>query len=112
MRMVDCNSHDLQTPINLENLLRQRQMEGERIECKAGWNPDAIFRTLCAFANAFKNLRGGYTVIGQDCDAAGMPVFPPVGLEENFHLDKLRVPKKIRHQRPTQAGKWEVIDKS
>ncbi len=29
-------------PINLENLLRQRQVEGERIEYKAGWNPDAI----------------------------------------------------------------------
>jgi hypothetical protein len=28
-------------PINLENLLRQRQVEGERIETKAGWNPDA-----------------------------------------------------------------------
>jgi hypothetical protein len=27
-------------PINLENLLRQRQVEGERIEYKAGWNPD------------------------------------------------------------------------
>jgi hypothetical protein len=30
-------------PINLENLLRQRQVEGERIEYKAGWNPDACF---------------------------------------------------------------------
>ena len=28
-------------PINLENLLRQRQMEGERTETKAGWNPGA-----------------------------------------------------------------------
>ena len=76
-------------PINLENLLRQRQVEGERIEYKAGWNPDAILRTLCAFANDFENLGGGYVVIGQDCDAAGIPVFPPVGLEEN-QLDKLQ----------------------
>jgi ATP-dependent DNA helicase RecG len=76
-------------PINLENLLRQRQVEGERIEYKAGWNPDAILRTLCAFANDFENLGGGYVVIGQDCDAAGMPVFPPVGLEEN-QLDKIQ----------------------
>jgi len=29
-------------PINLENLLRQRQVEGVRIEYKAGWNPDAF----------------------------------------------------------------------
>lgn len=33
-------------PINLEYLLRQRQVEGERIEYKAGWNPDAIMRTM------------------------------------------------------------------
>ena len=32
-------------PISLEKLLRQRQVEGERIECKAGWNRDAILRT-------------------------------------------------------------------
>ncbi len=52
-------------PINLENLLRQRQVEGERIEDKAGWNPDAILRTLCAFANDFETSGGGYVVIGQ-----------------------------------------------
>lgn len=27
--------------------------ESERIEYKAGWNPDPIVRTLCAFANDF-----------------------------------------------------------
>ena len=26
-------------PINLDDLLRQRTVEGERIEYKAGWNP-------------------------------------------------------------------------
>ena len=75
--------------INLENLLRQRQVEGERIEYKAGWNPDAILRTLCAFANDFENLGGGYVVIGQDCDASGMPVFPPVGVPDD-QLDKIQ----------------------
>lgn len=65
-------------PINLQDLLRQRTVEGERIEYKAGWNPDAILRTICAFANDFANLGGGYVVIGQDCDAHGLPVFPPV----------------------------------
>ncbi|OHC61862.1 MAG: transcriptional regulator [Rhodocyclales bacterium GWA2_65_19] len=76
-------------PINLQDLLRQRKVEGERIEYKAGWNPDAILRTLCAFANDFENLGGGYVVIGQDCDANGRPVFPPVGLAEN-RLDKIQ----------------------
>ena len=76
-------------PINLEDLLRQCAVEGERIEYKAGWNPDAILRTLCAFANDFENLGGGYVVIGQNCDAGGQPVFPPVGVLDN-QLDKIQ----------------------
>lgn len=76
-------------PINLHDLLRQRTVEGERIEYKAGWNPDPIIRTVCAFANDFENLGGGYVVIGQDCDANGQPVFPPVGLADN-QLDKIQ----------------------
>lgn len=76
-------------PINLNDLLRQRTVEGERIEYKTGWNPDAIIRTLCAFANDFENLGGGYVVIGQDCEANGQPVFPPVGLADN-QLDKIQ----------------------
>jgi ATP-dependent DNA helicase RecG len=39
-------------PINLTDLLRQRTVEGERIEYKTGWNPDAIFRILCACASS------------------------------------------------------------
>ena len=76
-------------PINLEDLLRQRRVEGERIEYKAGWNPDATIRTLCAFANDFENLGGGYVVIGQDCGDAGRPVFPPKGLRDN-QLDRIQ----------------------
>ncbi|BBP63184.1 hypothetical protein PHLH5_07250 [Pseudomonas sp. Cab53] len=37
---------------------------GERIEYKAGWNLDAILRTLRAFANDVESLGGGYMVIG------------------------------------------------
>ena len=76
-------------PINLEDLLRQRTVERDRIEYKAGWNPDAIVRTLCAFANDFENLGGGYVIIGQDCDEHGQPVFPPVGVADN-QLDKIQ----------------------
>ena len=60
-------------PINLNDLLRQRTVEGERIEYKTGWNPDAIIRTLCAYANDFENLGGGYVVIGQDWPAGVSP---------------------------------------
>lgn len=76
-------------PINLSDLLHRRTVEGERIEYKAGWNPDPIIRTLCAFANDFANLGGGYIVIGQDCDANGQPIFPPVGLQSN-QLDRIQ----------------------
>jgi ATP-dependent DNA helicase RecG len=76
-------------PINLHTLLRQRTVESERIEYKAGWNPDPIIRTLCAFANDFENLGGGYVIIGQDCDASGKPLFPPVGIPEH-QLDKIQ----------------------
>jgi ATP-dependent DNA helicase RecG len=76
-------------PLRLDDLLRQRTVEGDRIEYKAGWNPDAVIKTLCAFANDFENLGGGYVVIGQDCDADGQPIFPPVGLPAN-RLDKIQ----------------------
>lgn len=76
-------------PINIEDLLRQRTVEGERMEYKAGWNPAAIMRTLCAFANDFENLGGGYIVIGQDCDESGRPVFPPVGVADDA-LDRIQ----------------------
>jgi ATP-dependent DNA helicase RecG len=76
-------------PINIANLLRQRTVESERIEFKAGWNPDAIIRTLCAFANDFENLGGGYVVIGQDCDAQGRALHPPVGVADD-QVDKIQ----------------------
>ena len=41
-------------PINLQDLLRQRTVVGERIAYKAGWNPDAIIRTLCPFPSDFE----------------------------------------------------------
>jgi ATP-dependent DNA helicase RecG len=76
-------------PLNLDDLLRQRTVEGDRIEYKAGWNPDAIIKTLCAFANDFENLGGGYVVIGQNCDKDGKAIFPPVGLNDN-QLDPIQ----------------------
>src|SRR6516165_7638609 len=76
-------------PLHLDDLLRQRTVEGDRIEYKAGWNPDATLRTLSAFANDFENLGGGYVVIGQDCNEHGQPIFPPVGLNDN-QLDPIQ----------------------
>ncbi len=65
--------------INIDNLLHQRTIESERIEYKQGWNPESILHSLCAFANDFHNLGGGYVVIGV-AEEKGQPVLPPAGL--------------------------------
>ena len=51
-------------PINVEDLLKQRKVESDRIEFKKGWNPDRIYRSICAFANDFDNIGGGYILVG------------------------------------------------
>lgn len=76
-------------PVNVDDLLHQRQVEGARIEYKAGWNPDPILRTLCAFANDFENLGGGYIVVGLECDQDGQPIYPPQGIPAN-QLDRIQ----------------------
>ena len=66
--------------INLHDLLRQRTIEGERVEYKAGWNPQAVLHTICAFANDFHNLGGGYVVLGVE-ERDGQPLLPPSGID-------------------------------
>ena len=49
-------------PINIDNLLRRRTIESERVEYKAGWNPESVLHTLGAFANDF-HRRGASNAI-------------------------------------------------
>jgi len=51
-------------PVNIHEVLRGRPVEWERLEFKRGWNPEAVLHTLCAFANDFHNLGGGYIFVG------------------------------------------------
>ena len=67
-------------PINLQDLLRQRTIEGERVEYKTGWNPLRVLHTICAFANDFHNLGGGYVLLGVE-ESNGLPVLPPKGID-------------------------------
>lgn len=67
-------------PINIESLLHGKAVEWERLEFKAGWNPLATLHTICAFANDFHNLGGGYIVLGVK-EHNGRPVLPPAGLD-------------------------------
>jgi ATP-dependent DNA helicase RecG len=55
-------------PIDIEALLNKQRIESERIEFKKGWNPTSIYHTICAFANDFDNLGGGYILVGVEQD--------------------------------------------
>jgi ATP-dependent DNA helicase RecG len=66
-------------PLNINDLLHLRVIESERLEFKEGWNPDPIIRTICAFANDFQDLGGGYVVVGV-AEQDGRPVLPPGGV--------------------------------
>ena len=53
------------------------------MEFKASWDPDRtgpqVLRTICAFANDYHNLNGGYVVIGV-AEHEGRALLPPAGL--------------------------------
>lgn len=72
----------MRLPINIEELLSGRAVEGDRIEYKTGWNPDAIYRTICAFANDFDETGGGYIVVGVK-EENGHAIRPVIGIDPN-----------------------------
>ena len=69
----------MRLPINIEELLSGRAVEGDRLEYKTGWNPDAIYRTICAFANDFDETGGGYIVVGVQ-EEKGRAIRPVIGV--------------------------------
>lgn len=50
----------MELELSIEDLLNKRRVESDRIEFKASWNPDDIYHSICAFANDFDNVGGGY----------------------------------------------------
>jgi hypothetical protein len=75
-------------PISVSDLLDRHIVESERLELKAGWNPAAIMRSVCAFANDFQNLGGGYILIGTEAKD-GLPVLPPKGVPHG-QIDRIQ----------------------
>ena len=73
----------MKLPINIEELLGGRAVEGNRIEYKTGWNPDAIYRTICAFANDFDETGGGYIVVGVQ-EEKGHAIRPVTGINPDL----------------------------
>ena len=70
-------------PINIDDLINARTVEWERLEFKEGWNPEDVLHSMCAFANDFHNLGGGYIILGIK-EKNGRPVLPPKGLCKNI----------------------------
>ncbi|MDD5035832.1 MAG: ATP-binding protein [Methylococcaceae bacterium] len=90
-------------PINLNDLLYLRGVESARVEFKASWDEKTtgaqIIRTICAFANDFHNLNGGYIVVGV-AEQNGHAVLPPKGLE----------PVEIEQAQVWLRGRCNTID--
>lgn len=89
-------------PINLEDLIHARSVESVRLEFKKTWSEpilEKVIQCICAFANDFYNLNGGYIILGIE-DIKGQAVLPPHGLDDQ-NLDKIQ--KQIR-------GKCKHID--
>lgn len=51
--------------LNIEDILNHQFIESERVEFKEGWNPDAIYRSIRAFANDFEIINYGARPIGK-----------------------------------------------
>lgn len=66
--------------INIQDLLNKRKVESNRIEFKKGWNPTDIYHSICAFANDFDNLGGGYVLAGVEEDDNGIAKRPVRGI--------------------------------
>lgn len=79
-------------PINISDLLHFRGVESSRVEFKGSWNegPTAVqtLQTICAFANDFQNLNGGYIVIGVE-EKNGVAQLPPAGIQPES-IDKIQ----------------------
>ncbi|MBF0508338.1 MAG: putative DNA binding domain-containing protein [Deltaproteobacteria bacterium] len=90
-------------PINIDNLLHLRGVESARVEFKASWGESTtgiqVLHTICAFANDFQNLNGGYTIIGV-AQERGLAVLPPKGL----------TPQEIETAQHWIRGKCNTID--
>ncbi|WP_071748590.1 RNA-binding domain-containing protein [Burkholderia ubonensis] len=89
--------------INVDDLLRLQGVESVRVEFKASWDEKytgaQVIRTICAFANDFQNLNGGYLVIGV-AEQNGAAILPPKGLSE----------KEIEDAQAWIRGRCNTID--
>ena len=101
--------------LNIEDLLNKRKVESNRIEFKRGWDASDIYRTICAFANDFENIGGGYILVGVEQDEKGVAKRPVKGISVN-EIDKIQkemvgYDAKIKPSYVTRVEIAEVDDK-
>lgn len=81
-------SGPMELEFSIEDLLNGKRIESDRLEFKAGWNPDDIYPSICAFANDFENQGGGYIIIGVE-EENGIAKRPVKGVAEK-ELDAIQ----------------------
>ena len=64
-RFVATRRREMALPLNIDDLIHQRKVEGARIEYKKDWNPEKVLHSVCAFANDINNWGWHWEVIGQ-----------------------------------------------
>lgn len=98
--------------LNIEDLLNKRRVESNRIEFKKDWNPAPIYRTICAFANDFENLGGGYILVGVEQDENGLAKRPVKGIDikdvDKIMQQMVGFDAKIKPEYSTRAEIVEV----
>jgi ATP-dependent DNA helicase RecG len=79
-------------PINIEDLLHFRGVESARVEFKESWNEHhtlgQVLETICAFANDFYSVNGGYIILGV-AEQDGVAIRPPRGINPGI-LDTIQ----------------------
>lgn len=108
----------MELEVGIEDLLGKKRIESDRIEFKSGWNPDDIYRSVCAFANDYNNDGGGYIVVGVE-EENGVVKRPVKGIEEDkldmiqkemVGYNNLISPPYFPQGIPTKVdGKWVYV---
>ena len=97
-------------PLKIDTLLKGRVVEHDRVEYKSGWNPSDTVHTICAFANDYANVNGGYIVIGIEA-TNGIPTLPPQGVpQERLDAIQQEIFQYCNMIQPRYIPKMEIVN--
>ena len=105
-------------PININDLLNKNRVESNRIEFKKSWNPVSVYHSICAFANDFDNIGGGYILIGVEEEnsiakrpVCGLPTEQLDAIQREI-ITILRQKNIIEHIGSRRRGDWIIINRN